>query len=327
MSNNQAVWARDLPLMLKQVYKIYRIEPPKKPDLMLIDLVEWLQRIPEKRARQVFYSGALNNQIKTPLEIQSCDNLAHLLVTGQSVFPYLGATTQSIRNRSKSKKSRSPSRDDFHSAWGLLHFHLAPDIENKGVKSLRSRRVLIAYLSDDSAYFLKIVDHYGYQGDLHFLEILHNQWPNVLENYKLKGIKPAPKENRFTPEETVRLRAAGANTTITLGEDTFIGLLSGVTNDGGTVKAVKTSSDIRWVLNEVEAIAKNNGIFMETSNFCVHQEGGIGYFANDLKSCSLLLNVFEHQSHMAWFFRRVLSEVIKFPYGADVSVWCAKGFR
>jgi hypothetical protein len=71
---DQTIWARDLHLMLKQIYKIHRIEPPKNPELMLIDLVEWLQRIPEKRPRQVFYSNVLNQQIRTPLEIQSCDN-------------------------------------------------------------------------------------------------------------------------------------------------------------------------------------------------------------------------------------------------------------
>ena len=63
-----------MPLMVREVYKTLGAHPPNKPDLMLIDLVEWLLRRPDRRHRQVHRSWALRNKILRPLEIQGLEH-------------------------------------------------------------------------------------------------------------------------------------------------------------------------------------------------------------------------------------------------------------
>lgn len=201
------IWARDLPLMLAEVYAMAKAKLPDDPEERLIDVVEWLGRVPTRYPRRVFISDVLARQrILTPFEIAGMTRVRKAIERGHSLHMFLGGATGSIRNRRDEKPNR-PSRNDlFFSDWALLHFHLGADLENKGQRVTRSRRVLIAHLTQDSAFLLDVAPHgKGFAstwGQKSFLETLHRNWPNIMEKYRINGIMPHQKKTPFQPRTT-----------------------------------------------------------------------------------------------------------------------------
>jgi hypothetical protein len=90
--------------------------------------------------------------------------------------------------------------------WGIHHIHFAPG----GTKDL-----LFACISPDTAYFITIMDHEKEGGSIiwansDLIEIIHNNWPEILVPYRYKG-----KENsNITNELRSKLRKSHGNSLI-----------------------------------------------------------------------------------------------------------------
>lgn len=245
--NESKIWMRDLSLILIKVYKKSGWNFPKTDIHSLVDLVEWLQRIPSQSPRNVYKSKQLQKKILTPFEIKGLSEIEKLTRIGGNLKPYLGDMTRSIRNRA------SQNNDYFSSDWGLLNFHLGADFENKGTKVSRTKRILIAKFEIDSAYFIDIVSHgKSYPdvwGDISHLEILYKNWPNVLGKEMRTGIKET---YPHSASDYIRLRNAGINSPIVIDKKMFFSPGSGIASDGSQIQAVQISQQIEEELEHAE---------------------------------------------------------------------------
>jgi hypothetical protein len=213
-------WALDLPLMLNSIYRGMGAHPPLNPEHMLIDLVEWVLRLPSRRSRRVHWSWALRNKVLTPLEIHGLDRLASQMRSGSDLSPFLGDATRTIRQRHKeipklgsATRGKNWQSDWLFSDWGIHHFHLGPDLEAKGNKVLRSARVLFAYLTNDDAYLIDVMSHKRTDGgvawaDKTILETLDREWPDVTARFEMRGVLPPPAATQFTSAEIHSVRRA-----------------------------------------------------------------------------------------------------------------------
>ena len=331
-------WATDLPLMLRSVYKMIGAHPPARADLMLIDLVEWLLRRPDRRPRRVHRSWALRNKILLPLEIQGLDHITSCMQAGGDLLPFLGTATSTLRQRHKevpksglAKGKRRWQPDWMFSDWGIHHFHLGSDLGAKGKKVLRSDRVLFAYLTNTDAYLIDVLAHKKTDGgvawaDKKILETLCSEWPDVLERFELKGLMPPAKDDDFNSSEIHSLRQAGGTPMLTIHNKVYLGPGMGMATDRSSTRAVRLSSDIRYELNCIEQIFRDFSKDAK-AHLYIDINASIGYFVPAKNTFFPILDTGTSQSWARWFFQRLIQEVSIFQESAANEIWLRPGVK
>lgn len=297
--NEVRIWERDLPLILKKFYKKADAVFPQNPKLSLIDLTEWLLRIPFQYPRNVHISKELQRKILTPFEISGLSKIEELTRTGGNLKPYLGDITKSIRNRA------SKNNDWFSSDWGLLHFHLGADFENKGNRVSRTKRVLIAKFENDAAYFIDVVNHgKGHSevwGDVSHLEILHRNWSHI---FKGGGMIEAESSKKLSASDYINFRNNRISVPVPIDGKLFLPEL-GIATDGSSVLAVRLAMHINRELEYAE-IAFRELEPSANAFLAIAKDGLTGFFVPDTKT-------FHHieypNSEVTPFFSRLLSEI------------------
>ncbi|BDM64586.1 hypothetical protein NFHSH190041_20380 [Shewanella sp. NFH-SH190041] len=183
------------------------------------------REIPPK-PRTVFLSRELNcpNDL-----VPGFNSLVDALTNGKNVNPYL----------SSNLKLTSYS-DGFLNDFGLHHFHLGTEICSKGKSKgfiNRTGPVLIAYITEQSAYLIGIYEH-GRKGakylwvDKTVIEIIHNQWPEAIAHFKINGISLS--QYPITPEQRKALRNKSCNSFIEMSDGTIYAPIGGGVTAAGT---------------------------------------------------------------------------------------------
>ena len=120
-----------------------------------------------------------------------------------------------INGRLSKKADRPSQNDDMLFEWNLYHLHLGEDKEDSNSKYYRrTGPLLIVYIPpiDSSAYLLDISEnHFNNQvafARKRYLEIIDNNWPDLLSEYEMHGITP---EYSLTDEERAALRSHHVN--------------------------------------------------------------------------------------------------------------------
>lgn len=90
MNEMNLIIDRDLSLLFNDVYSRLNLPKPSNDDQLIIDLVEWILRIPDRRPRVVHRSSKLNSKILTPYELQGVRQITKTLQTGCDLRPFLG---------------------------------------------------------------------------------------------------------------------------------------------------------------------------------------------------------------------------------------------
>ena len=292
----------DLYKILAQIYKDNNWSIPKNQFHLLIDLVEWLLRIPERVPRKVHFSDDINHKILTCFEINALRRIKSLLANGGDIKPYLGDLTRSIRNRA------SRSNDFFSSEWGLLHFHLGADFENKNIRVSRTKKILIAKVTEFDAYLIDIVNHgRGYSdvwGNESIFMTIEKNWPRLLEkNLLRKEIKHIQK---VTAHNRIDLRCHGISVPVIIND----GLMTsefGVASDGSQNIAVEIALNIK---KEID-FAQN--IFLQDyplvlANLAIHKSGSIGFLCKEAGQFYSFPEINE-EYNLERLFKRLLFEL------------------
>lgn len=318
--------------MLREVYKTLGAHPPDKPDLMLIDLVEWLLRRPDRRLRQVHRSWALRNKILRPLEIQGLNHITSCMQAGSDLLPFLGAATSTLRQRNKEVPRTGPAKgkqrwqpDWLFTDWGIHHFHLGPDLEAKGKKVLRSDRVLFAYLTNTDAYLIDVLPHTKEDGgiawaDKGILQTLTDEWPDIMEKFEMKGAMPTAKDNQFNSSEIHALRQAGIEPLLTINNRAYMPPGMGMSGDRSSTRAVKLSNEIRYELNQMEQLFRDSEHHAKAHLF-VGADASIGYFIPARNTVISLLPARTSECRVTWFFQRLLHELPIFQGRSGNEIW------
>lgn len=134
-------------------------------------------------------------------------------------------------------------KDPMLNDWGVHHFHLNEKMNGEFIHG--TRLLVFALLADDSFYAIGIFDHDSW-ADQDIVEIMHRNWPTVLENHKIRDIIST---NQFTESERLALRAKNANSFVTVNDGTvYASIGGGSTGSGfGTEAAMKTISQKRML--------------------------------------------------------------------------------
>lgn len=120
-----------------------------------------------------------------------------------------------------SKDAASPSEfDGLLYDWGIYHFHLGETIDNHTGRIMRTGPILFAKIDNKNVYCINIYSH-GKNvqqpwAKQELLKIIHNNWPQIIEKWKLPdGIELYPEDiSTLSDIEYASLRKNGISTAI-----------------------------------------------------------------------------------------------------------------
>ena len=136
-----------------------------------------------------------------PEYVSALAEIERKIESGKNLNPYL---SRKLPNLS--------ANDELLNDWGIQHLHLGSSVitkkKNKGfIKGTPD--LLFVYFDEQSAYFIVIGDHDSF-GDEELLQILHDNWPEVLEKSRNPNIKSVIPDD-LTSKQRDQLRRAGYN--------------------------------------------------------------------------------------------------------------------
>lgn len=174
------------------------VQVRKSKDDAVMDFFRLQRRLIEQKPRKILKA----KDLKCPERYENkLRYLEDCIVKGRNLLPFM---SKGIRNLE--------SEDLLLYDWGIFHFHISDEKEEKSSFMKRSDYLLMAYLEDDSIYFLDIVPHKSTDvivwADTRYLDIIKENWPNLFDKYVMKECVPM---QIFDDKETYNLRKAGVS--------------------------------------------------------------------------------------------------------------------
>ena len=172
------------------------------------------------------------------------------LATGESTFLSKVGAGDDLRPYQSTRLERVDFNDGMLNDFGIQHFHLgmAPHPTKSGFME-RTDPVLFGMVREDDFYSLGCY-HHGDWSKTVALDIIHANWPDVLERY---SIKDAQLTQTYTDEEVGELRKAGINPLTQRPDSTVhMGPGGGVTTAKTSAQVARDMAAIRRLCNDLE---------------------------------------------------------------------------
>jgi len=233
----------DFHLLIKAEMKKIGIEPSGTRDIVY-EFFNTMKRIIAIRPRKVLKS----NEFLCPEEYKrALEEFENNVKNGTNLNRYL------------SDQIKQPERsDDLLNDWNIFHFHLTKRFRDDGF-ARRSDYQIFAWVTDECIYMIQVYPHsseYLYCKK-EMIEILENNWPELLEHSKMMGIEGL--ETRLNDAEYSQLREAHITTLVQTGEQKIYGLIGGgYMSDGSSGEAVRNADFWHNQLKKCEDIIENN---------------------------------------------------------------------
>jgi hypothetical protein len=166
-----------------------------------------------------------SNSFACPVELQpGLELLERKISAGEDLKPHLSRKLKCLRET-----------DELLFDWGIFHLHLGSELESDGFIR-RTKPVLYARFDDSKAYFINVLNH-GAWAMQELLKIIHNNWPESIEQYRLKGVLGV--ERKFQDNEIKELRSVQINTLIELERGVvYMGPGGGMSASGDSMQSV-----------------------------------------------------------------------------------------
>ena len=123
----------------------------------------------------------------------------------------------------------------------------------------RSDFLLFLKIHQQDVYFIDVRPHneqYVF-AQKELLRITHDEWPYILEQYKLKGVLGISNEID-DPDKIIKMRKAGVNVIHRVGKDYYVPMGGGITHAGtSTEVTIEVNNLYRMARNAAEYIQKN----------------------------------------------------------------------
>lgn len=133
------------------------------------------------------------------------------------------------------------SFDKMINDWGIFHFHLSTEIDERDSRFMgRGDYLLIAYVDpydDNTMYFLQVRSHKNMNwSEQELIRILADNWPDMMDRYRLRGVDSLTK--LLSDQDYARIRKANINAAVDLHDGrVFMGANVGLAGDGSSVRA------------------------------------------------------------------------------------------
>ena len=157
-----------------------------------------LRRMVSMVKRTIFKA---NGFVCPPEYVSALAEIERKIESGENINPYLSRKLPNLG-----------ANDELLNDWGIQHLHLGSSVitkkKNKGfIKGTPD--LLFVYFDEQSAYFIVVGDHDSF-GDQELLQILHDNWPDVLGIFKDPNVKSVIPDD-LTSKQRDQMRRAGYN--------------------------------------------------------------------------------------------------------------------
>lgn len=223
----------------------YEVSSLTKDEDVLQAYCSYSYRLLENRPRTIHKANSFvcSNEVKNGLAW-----LESKLIKGGSVNPHLNSAT-------KKDKLNGLLYD-----WGIHHLHLGEKFSSPGFVE-RSGPVLFAMFRPDDVYFIDIRNHEGWS-DKSLLEIVNRNWPELIERYWLKGVRP---EASLSANDLTATRKAGINTIVELSDGkVLVSIGGGITTAKTSLAAMDSYVELKRALHDVEKEIRSCGSKLAT---------------------------------------------------------------
>ena len=179
-------------VLRKIAEKGLKISEDENDENMILQYYSYLR----KKAFEGPHEILKSEEFSCPEEVKSgFEKLEKIIEEGGDIRPYFNRTASDLTEY-----------DDMFADWGIMHFHLGDEmIPGKNLVK-RGGPVLFAYMHDDKVYLINIFAH-GHWSDKEVIQLMYNNWPELLESYTLKGVVAISHEPNAN--EIKRLREYG----------------------------------------------------------------------------------------------------------------------
>ena len=228
----------------------------KKNDVSYIaEFFNLIERIPVPRPRKIHKSKTFF----CPKELQNnLEVLENKILKGEAITNYLSK-----------KIIDAHFSDSMLYDFGITHLHLGKEENSKDEAFVeRTGKILYCVLKDDDAYFLTIDDHKKWS-DIRFIEIMKDNFPELLEKHKIEGLELG---REITNEERENLHKHNIISVLQIDKEMFTPIGGGVTMNGlslrGMLNAINQLRFFDYLEKEAQAIYNDNkeSIISETGN-------------------------------------------------------------
>lgn len=153
--------------------------------------------------------------------------------------------------------SRSSKKPDYQDGmlidWGILHFHISDEFENDGYVK-RSGDILFAMVVESAIYCIGFWPHNSWSKQ-EVIGIIHDNWPTLIENYRLNNIVGL--SSSVTDDDIEKLRAANINSAFEPRPGVFyFGPGGGQVASGHSATAMRKTMYLRRVLQHLDKKAR-----------------------------------------------------------------------
>lgn len=193
-----------------------------------------------------------SKEFTCPPELEAGFNkLVEALQNGEDISPYLSKKVDDIS-----------SIDGMFNDWGVLHLHLGDKPDPKDTRFIeRTGPLLFLYLKSEDAYLINVYEH-GNWTDRSILQIVHDNWPELIKPYVLNGVLRLGQ--LYTEKQHAALRNSGITVPIELKDhngDIIVIVPPGL----GITSSKDALQDVRSYQAQIKEIHKIEKYVQETS--------------------------------------------------------------
>lgn len=146
--------------------------------------------------------------------------------------------------------------DPLFADWGIYHFHLNTDADEKDNRFIkRSKEVLFLKIAGETVCFIDIRPH-GPKGEPNvfeqksLLQTVVDEWPWVLEPYKIKGAVGL--EDEVNEVEQIKKLRKGVNVIHNINGAVYLPPGGGITCAGTSVNVTRQANHLYYLVKDAE---------------------------------------------------------------------------
>lgn len=190
---NKFDFGNDLKYAVQTQFDDYGVKISMQDDLysMLLDYLTVHKKFIARKPRTVIISPILKEKLPSHSKKAEIEHLVNLTAQGNDVNLF---------------QSKRVLQTNFHDhllyEWNIFHFHLSFKKEKKIPFAKQTNLMLFAYITETEAIFLDTAKHLkGVFGDSRWIEILHDHFPNSINQYLYSRLNGEESERIATGEQ------------------------------------------------------------------------------------------------------------------------------
>lgn len=226
------------------------------------------RRILGNHSRKVYESKEL---YISPQYANKYKKIKEVIIGGGNLRPYLSHQIRKI-----GKIPNVEDNDYQLNDWGITHLHF----DAKGTND-----VLFVMFTDTEAYIIQMFPHNKRDNpyiwvDKRLIEILHNNWPKIIENYKT-----VISDENLTSEQRKTIRKYHDNMTVTVSDGTnYLPTGGGMVLSGRCFNDIIHNDELMNKLKKLEGFVKlNENNFREAMNISMDEKLSIKLIIDDMR--------------------------------------------